>query len=93
MPDGKFARYYPNGQLAASGEFRDGVREGLWVYYEWYGAWDRERSGYYEADLKVARPPWSDGAVICTRQFTPEELARALEAFLATTRAAELTKE
>jgi hypothetical protein len=51
---GPFARWYATGQVELRGEYRAGRRQGLFRYWNYDGTLDRERSGVYEADQKVA---------------------------------------
>lgn len=51
---GPFARWYATGQIELRGEYREGRRQGLFRYWNYDGTLDRERSGVYDADQKVA---------------------------------------
>ena len=35
--NGKYERHFKNGKLKVSGEYKDGVREGEWIWYYWNG--------------------------------------------------------
>jgi len=55
--DGPYERWHDNGQAAARGTYRQGRREGEFRYWSYEGELDRERSGLYEDDVKVAELP------------------------------------
>ena len=46
--------YYENGQLVEKGDYKDGKKEGPWVYYDGDGTKDNEYSGTYRDGKKVS---------------------------------------
>jgi antitoxin component YwqK of YwqJK toxin-antitoxin module len=52
--EGEWRRFYDNGRPAVQGRYVGGLREGEFRYWSYDGALDRERSGVYEHDVKVA---------------------------------------
>ena len=55
--DGPWQRWYDNGGPAVRGHYRAGKREGEFRYWSYEGELDRERSGVYADDVKVAELP------------------------------------
>jgi len=55
--EGTWARWYDTGQQAVVGKYRQGQREGEFRCWSYEGELDRERSGVYADDVKVAELP------------------------------------
>lgn len=55
--EGPFRRWYDSGQKELEGTYVAGRREGQFRYWSYDGALDRERSGLYENDARVADLP------------------------------------
>jgi hypothetical protein len=55
--DGPWQRWYDNGRPAVYGHYREGERQGEFRYWDYGGEMDRERSGVYVDDVKVADLP------------------------------------
>lgn len=57
LRDGPWQRWHDNGRPAVYGHYRAGEREGEFRYWGYDGELDRERSGVYADDVKVADLP------------------------------------
>lgn len=55
--EGAWQRFFDTGRPAARGRYVGGLREGEFRYWSYDGALDRERSGVYERDVKLAELP------------------------------------
>lgn len=53
-PSGPWTRWYPDGSLQARGSYLFGAEEGVWVWRAPDGSVDEERSGVYEAGVRIA---------------------------------------
>ena len=52
--EGAASEWYADGQQRCSGEYRDGLREGAWVFFKTDGSIDNERTGSYVQGKRVS---------------------------------------
>lgn len=62
LPDGTWIKegaacsWSRHGRKLEDGSYRNGKREGLWIYWHEDGSLDTDRSGQYEADVRISDP-------------------------------------
>ena len=52
--DGPFVEYHENGQIFEKGTYKDGNKEGHWVWYMPNGTFIPQISGTYEDDKRIS---------------------------------------